>query len=74
MKHQNKNKQLPTHQVETQEVEDLSGVILLQDLFQGVFDESWKGLGCVLQGVTHEIVERCPFRGVTHQGALLTFL
>lgn len=53
---------LSTYQVETQEVEDLSGVVFLQDLFQRVFDEPWEGLRCVLQGVTHEVVQRGPFR------------
>lgn len=28
-----------THQVETQEVEDLPGVVLLQNLFEGVLDK-----------------------------------
>lgn len=63
-----------TYQVETQEVEDLPGVVLLQDLFQGILDESWERLGRVLQGVAHEVVQRGPFRGISHQGPLLPLL
>lgn len=47
-----------THQVQTQEVEDLPGVVLFQDLLEGVFDEAGEGLRRVLQGIAHEVVER----------------
>lgn len=65
--------QSSTHQIETEEVEDLPGVVLLQDLLQRVFDEAGQRLGRVLQGVAHEVVQRGPFRRVAHQGSLLTF-
>ena len=59
------------YQVETEEVEDLPGVILLQDLLEGLFDEAREALGGVLQGVAHEAVEWGALGGVAHQGALL---
>lgn len=61
-----------TYQVETQEVEDLPGVVLLQDLFEGLFDEARQRLRRVLQGVPHEVVQGRPFRRITHQRALLS--
>ena len=63
-----------THQVETEEVEDLPRIVLLQDLFEGVFDEPGQGLGRVLKGVAHEVVQRGALRGVAHQGPLLPLL
>ena len=60
-----------SYQVETEEVEDLPGVVLLQDLLQGLLDEAGEALGGVLQGVAHEVVERGALWGVAHQGALL---
>ena len=60
-----------SYQVETEEVEDLPGVVLLQDLLQGLLDEAGQALGGVLQGVAHEVVEWRALGGVAHQGALL---
>lgn len=65
---------LATHQVKTEEVEDLPGVVLLQYLFERVLDESGQGLGRVLQGVAHEVIQWGSLRGVAHQGPLLAFL
>lgn len=63
-----------THQVQTQEVEDLPGVVLLQDLLERVFDEAGEGLRRVLQGVAHEVVEGDALGRVAHQGARLALL
>lgn len=63
-----------THQVKTQEVEDLPGVVLLQDLLEGVFDEAGEGLRRVLQGVAHEVVQGDALGRVAHQGAGLASL
>lgn len=63
-----------TYQVKAKEIEDLSGVIFLQDLLQGIFDESREGLRRVLQSVAHEVVKGSSLRRVTHEGARLTFL
>lgn len=61
------------YQIETEEVEDLPWVIFLQDLFEWVFDEARQRLGRVLKRITHEVIKRSSFRGITHQCSLLTF-
>lgn len=63
---------LRTYQVQTKEVEDLSGVIFLQDLLQGILDEAREGLRRVLQSIPHEVVQGGSLRRVAHQGARLT--
>lgn len=65
---------LNPHQVEAQEVEDLSGIVLLEDLLERVFDEARDRLRAVLQSVAHQVIQRSPFRGIAHQRALLSFL